>query len=326
MPIARPDRQRGLTLIELMIAILLGAILSLGIVNLYLESKRNYGAEEEMARMQENGRYVLDMLKRELMLAGFFGGTLDADDMVVQAVGADCAGANWALDATNTLEFVDDHNVASNPVTNVGTTLTCVTGSDVQPLSDVLAIKRTAGEPTLRNGSYADNFDAMDTHQRWYMRVSNLGEDRDWAYLASDSLDASLEYWEAYARVFYIRKYSESAADKIPTLCEQYLEGNAMTSRCLAEGIEELQIEFGIDSDADGVVNQYKSAPTSADMANAVAARVYLLVRSIDTIPGYTNAKSYQLGQRAVAAKNDGFLRRVFSTTVQIRNATMPVS
>jgi len=325
MPIARPDRQRGLTLIELMIAILLGAILSLGIVNLYLESKRNYGAEEEMARMQENGRYVLDMLKRELMLAGFFGGTLDADDMVVMAVGTDCAGANWALDAGNTLEFVNDHTGTSSPVTNIGTTLTCVTGSDVKDNSDVLAIKRTAGEPTLRNGTYADNYVAS-SDQRWYMQVSNLGEDRDWAYLASDSLDASLEYWETYARVFYIRKYSESVSDAIPTLCEQYLEGNAMTSRCLAEGIEELQIEFGIDSDADGVVNQYKSAPTSADMANAVAARVYLLVRSIDTVPGYTNAKTYQLGQRAVAAKNDGFLRRVFSTTVQIRNATMPVS
>jgi hypothetical protein len=99
-----------------------------------------------------------------------------------------------------------------------------------------------------------------------------------------------------------------------------------MTLRCLVEGIEEMQVEFGIDTDADGVANQYQAAPSSSDMANAVVARIYLLVRSIDELSGYQNTKTYQLGQRTVGARNDGYLRRVFSTTVQVRNAMLPVS
>jgi type IV pilus assembly protein PilW len=330
--------ERGLTLIELMISLLLGIIFSAGLVGLYLESKRNYAAEEEMARIQENGRYTLNLLKQELLLAGFFAGTLKAGDMTVEAVNTDCAGSDWALDASNPIEFVNDHNSSSDPVTTTGTTLTCLVGGDIQPESDVLTIKRTAGEPTLRRDSFADNFTASSA-QQWYMRVVNYGDTRVWSKLASvdltteggpydpNDVDTDLEYWEAYTQVFYVRKYS-AAGDGVPTLCVQRLEGDDMTERCLVEGIEELHIEFGIDTDADGVANQYKVAPTAADISNAVVARVYLLVRSISELPDIQNqdSKTYKLGQRDIDAKNDGYLRRVFSTTVQIRNATLPVS
>ena len=62
----------GLTLIELLISILLGAVLSLAISGVYLESVRNFMVENEMARLQENGRFSLNLLRRELSQAGFF--------------------------------------------------------------------------------------------------------------------------------------------------------------------------------------------------------------------------------------------------------------
>ena len=64
----------GLTLIELMVSILLGSTFSLAIAGVYLHSKRQFAVEEAMARVQENGRFALHLLRRELSLAGFYSG------------------------------------------------------------------------------------------------------------------------------------------------------------------------------------------------------------------------------------------------------------
>ena len=66
--------QRGLTLVELLVAMALGVILSGGVVAAYLGSKRHYVYEDQVARVQENGRYALQLLRRELAMAGFYGG------------------------------------------------------------------------------------------------------------------------------------------------------------------------------------------------------------------------------------------------------------
>jgi type IV pilus assembly protein PilW len=52
-----------------------------------------------------------------------------------------------------------------------------------------------------------------------------------------------------------------------------------------------------------------------------VTARIFLLVRSINPVTGYVNDKTYNLGSKTIAAKNDAFYRRVYSTTVQLRNS-----
>lgn len=324
-------RQSGLSLVELMISILLGLILTLGVIAVYLESKRNYTAEEEIARIQENGRFALNLLQRELMMAGFFGGTLEADDITPVSVTTDCAAGNWALDPTVPLDFVGDYTGNSNPATTGGTTLTCLTNADIQQSSDMVIVKRTAGEPSLRLGETAPEL-SSSTDQQWYLHFINYADTKQWTKTTPAAIDGlsspddGIAYWEAYARVLYVREFSETSADGIPTLCELALVGDAMTSRCLVEGIEEMQVEFGIDSDSDGVPERYLASPTAAQLATAVVARIYLLVRSVQDVPGYEDKKSYVLGSRNVSAKNDGFMRRVFTTTVQIRNASLPVS
>ena len=328
--ITRHDAQSGLTLVELLISILLGLVLIAGVIGVYLESKRNYAAEEEVARIQENGRFTLNLLQRELMMAGFIGGTLKAEDVAPVAVTTDCAASIWALDPQVPLEFVNNHTGTTNPVTGSGTTLTCLSGGDIESGTDVLTIKRTAGEPSLRRSVKAPGLSTSTTEQ-WYLRYDNYGGAISWskvspaAITALSSPDPGLSYWESYTRIFYIRSYSETSGDGIPTLCEWTLNADAMTSRCLVEGIEDLHIEFGVDANADGVADRYLDNPTSAQIATAVVARVYLLARSLQTVAGYQNTKTYQLGSKAVAAKNDGYMRRVFTTTVQIRNAILPV-
>jgi type IV pilus assembly protein PilW len=83
-----------------------------------------------------------------------------------------------------------------------------------------------------------------------------------------------------------------------------------------------MQTEFGVDGDGDFVADYYTAAPTAAEIGDAVSARIYVLARSISEVPDYVNDKTYRLGAKVIAAANDGFYRRVFSTTVLLRNPT----
>jgi type IV pilus assembly protein PilW len=319
----------GLSLVELLVSMLLGLILSGGIVSAYLGAKRNYFYEEQAARMQENGRYATRLLARELGMAGFFGGVAALERIKPASVGADCSDKDWVLDASHPLELVNDYAGQSPPVSLHSTPLTCLESLDIARDSDLIAIKRTAGEASLRRGVPADGLTVSNV-ENWYLRL-NAGGSPAWEKLrATDLLDAGggaspRSYWEAISRILFIRTYSEEPADDIPSLCMETLAGDEMTSRCLVEGVENLQIEFGIDTDADGAPNQFKSAPAGVEMQLAVVAKFHLLLRSISKLPGHQDKNTYTLGQKIVPPKLDAYLRQVISTTVLLRNRVEPI-
>lgn len=67
-----PDRgQRGATLVELMVALIVGLLVVLVAINLFLATKRTNHAQSDNAILQETGRYVLGALGRELRMAGY---------------------------------------------------------------------------------------------------------------------------------------------------------------------------------------------------------------------------------------------------------------
>lgn len=316
----------GLSLVELLVSVMLGLLLSAGIVRVYLDSKSSYLIEEEMARIQENGRFALHLLQRELALAGFFGGGWSIADFTPLSSVPDCgSAADWPLTPTTPVDLLNDYVDGAVQMAS-GVILDCVDGSELQAGSDVLALKRSAAEATLRDGVYQPGLSGAATGQ-WYLRLVDYGADVSWwragiipAAEVNPVGGTGVDYWESYANIYFVRNYSVDPGDRIPSLCAERLSASAMRTQCLIEGVESLQIEFGIDSNGDGVPNQYMTAPAPADLARAISARVYLLLRSLTPVAP-TNSKDYQLGQTAIAAKNDAYLRRVFSTTVQLRNA-----
>lgn len=65
--------QRGLGLIELMIAMTLGLILVLGVSQIFLASKRSFVVQQQLAALQENARFVLTRISRDVRQVGMFG-------------------------------------------------------------------------------------------------------------------------------------------------------------------------------------------------------------------------------------------------------------
>ncbi|NQX90157.1 MAG: PilW family protein, partial [Halioglobus sp.] len=246
--------------------------------------------------------------------------------MSSQALADDCGKAGWALDSAIPLDFVGDYTGAAAPVTVTGARLTCLRGSDISNGADILVVKRTAAEPSLSHGVLAARL-TRTQGKRWYLRVE-AGGPETWVYVAPAQLFslasnfAPESYWRAMTRVLFIRKYSDSdqRSDDIPTLCIESLAGHAMRAQCFVEGIEDMQYEFGLDTDADGFPDRYSDSPTATEIDQAVTTRVYLLVRSLGVVTGWVDEESHVLGRKVVAARHDAYLRRVFSTTVLLRN------
>jgi type IV pilus assembly protein PilW len=313
-----------MTIVELMVSMLLGLLLMAAMVSAYLNASRHFAYEEQMARMQENGRYAMRLLSREFSMAGFYGGMPSSVGISAVPVGTDCSADAWALDAANPLDMVNDYAGLSAPVSQHRKVFTCLDSAALALHSDIIAIKRTAVEASLLRGVPAPTL-TSSAAQVWYLRVVS-GIAPEWERLPPNDLRSpgkampALNYWEAISRILFIRNYSETRGDGIPSLCMETLAGNALTARCLVEGVENLQVEFGIDTDEDGVPNRYVEAPTTVQIRNTVAVKIHLLVRSIVSLPGHRNSSSYRLGAQVVSATHDAYLRRVLSTTVLLRN------
>lgn len=162
------------------------------------------------------------------------------------------------------------------------------------------------------------------------------------------------------SNIYYVRNYAVNPGDGIPTLVQSSfdLSGGALAqqpAQALIEGIEGFRVMYGIDSLSKGGtpanylapvawVNPYnKVTPTNrgdgvpegayvnaagvtcngaanCNAANVVAVRIYVLARSLETTQGYTDTKTYQLGDISMGPFNDGFKRHVYSTTARLVN------
>ena len=65
--------QRGVSLIELMVGILIASILMLGMYQIFMASRVTFQMQEGLSRVQENGRFAMDYLQRNVRMAGFLG-------------------------------------------------------------------------------------------------------------------------------------------------------------------------------------------------------------------------------------------------------------
>jgi len=84
------QQQGGFSLVELMIALLSGPAADRAvIIAVYLEGKNNFVQDEAISRVQENGRFALRLLSREIAMGGFYGGVTDPTSITSPAV-SDC--------------------------------------------------------------------------------------------------------------------------------------------------------------------------------------------------------------------------------------------
>ena len=65
------NKAKGFTLIELMISLVLGSVILGAVLYIFLSNSQTYRMNEAQSRVQENGRFALELLTREIRHAGF---------------------------------------------------------------------------------------------------------------------------------------------------------------------------------------------------------------------------------------------------------------
>lgn len=313
-PASRRRGQAGFTLTELLVSLALGLTLVSGLLTLFMQGRRSAVQDQETVRLLENGRWALRHLSRELAMAGFWGQFTDGSQIGRHSsidVSRDCgaAGEEWLLRA-QPLQFLNDASRST-----VAAVFGCLPEADVVAGSDIIAIKRSADAPVA---------DGQIESARVYLRSD--GSDAVF-FQGGSSLPlpgAGAENWLYLPQVYYLRDYTGQTADGIPSLCRARLERRSgkpyMRSECLVAGIEDMQLEFGIDRDGDFGVDYYSPDPTAAELSAAVSVRFHILARSVQEVPQHQDDKTYRLGPITRPAAGDAHYRRVFSSTVLLRN------
>lgn len=291
------NKQQGMNMVELMVAMTIGMLITLAITALFMGSQRSNQENEDIARMQENARFALDMITQDLRHAGLLGNVPEPIEVNVSNAPAEtaCGGGEYTFFSGGNYRIL----TYGNQTSAVG----CF-GADVLANSSALVVKRTDSGTV----SVLDN-------DRVYLQTMGIGGRLEPG--ATLNVDDGLN-WPYMLRAYYI--------DINNILRRVEVTGGTPVNTALAEGIDAFHIEFGIDTTGNGSPNDFYSPATGmvADAAildNAVSATIYLLVRTTRQDPNYNDGdRSYQLGNEGLGPFGDGFHRRVFSATTELKN------
>lgn len=338
-------RTAGFSLVELLIAITISLVVLGALATMFASSSRSASEIERTNRQIENGQYSLQILRDDLEHAGFWGRLNVASVPPPASLPDPCLTGLADLRAALPVHIQGLDN---------GPALACL-GSGVMANQDILVIRRAstcltgtancpavAGTPYLQPSSCNSGDELRSPNWANFFRLHTDRNELD--RTALDCLTPATDR-RYLTHIYFLRNFYRTAGDGEPTLVRAELGPDGFALVPIASGIEALQLEYGIDTNAPGTAgsgapNGYTASPSTfngcADTTcalnnwlNVMAVRVHVLARSATPSPGYTDDKRYVLGLNAdgspnvVAAANDGFRRHVFQGVIRLTNAAM---
>ena len=332
-------RMQGLTMIELLIGLAIGSLVIIGTVFVYNQSRTTYSINETQARLQENARYVFAVLEPDIQLAGNYGFSNNAADLMWGSTKTSAADMEPA-DAARGPAAV--HTCGNNFALNLympvdgfnnnyglGCVVAAAAGAPVAT-ADVLTIRRASSEATTVNVGrlqvYANRL--LKSQQQLF----NSGT-------APGPIDVNREIRDLMFRSYYLATDSRARAG-FPALWRKNLGSDAagtspeVGDEEIMPGVEDFQVQFGIDTgdrDANNVVDaaldknapfgvpdylngivsrwvnpghlltQPASAGAGAINAQVVAVRVWIRIRADQPEVGFTDTRAYQYADMAAA-------------------------
>ena len=325
---AHHARQRGLTLIELMVAMAIGLVVMATMLKVYVDSSRLYRFSVGLSRIQENGRFGLEFMRQDARLAGFWGcyhditlsngikdGTANDRDYTSSDKGNDIGGTDGGGTLPDTIIF--------RGATGAAIDLSADAAAD-QPVP----VTSTVGIATPAT-ALISNCEVGDIFQVTAIAGNTLTHTT--ANNNSDSLTNAHTQGESSVYLVNEHEYCIGLGADLttPVLRRLTFPNNLGTgARCAAngdemiEGVENMQILYGEDTDADDVANRYVAGTEGPAMENVVSVRISLLLRSVNnnllTDPTQVTYNGANFPNPLPA--NDRYLRKVFNATVSLRN------
>lgn len=340
--------QLGFSLVELMVAVTIGLLLLAGLAGVFTTTSASRGEVERTNRQIENGRYATQLLMEDLRLSGYLAefdpSNLPTPSTMPDPCATDIASIKTAMPVH--IQGVDD--AASVP--------SCL--QDVRTGTDIVVVRRAttcvAGvgdcEAVISGAPYFQASLCFPVSGATELASGNINLyfalNSDTSALTMHKKDCTtLASLRRYRTHIYFVANNSTGSDGIPTLKRAELGGTggntAFTIVPLVEGIENLQVEYGIDTDVKGTANggspnAYTTDPATYNTCvgqacvdnwrNVVAVKLHLLARNTQQTTGYSDTKTYTLGldadnaAKTVGPFNDAFKRHVYQSSTRLSN------
>ncbi|QYK06204.1 PilW family protein [Shewanella zhangzhouensis] len=313
--------QSGMSLVELMVALVISLFLSAGIFTMFSMSASNVTTTSQFNQLQENGRIALAIMERDLSQLAFMGDMTGTDFILGSnttissaSVPNDCIGGgvnNATLPNGTTSHF---RRIWGYEAGVSGDVFGCLSG--VKEKTDVLQIKRLVGPNTLTPNVASNHYVATTSSEAIFFTGNQ----------PTPTLTNS-RFWEYQHHIYYVKDDGT-----VPVLRRRTLTvANGMNNEeQLVEGIENLRVLYGVDDDGDDIPNRYVPVGSvdtvmwdNQSFQRIVALKLFLLVRAVEKDSSYKNETQYQLGDKTIEAPQDNYRRKVMSTTVMLENPVL---
>ena len=299
------SRQRGVSMVELMVAMALGLFLLFALIEILINGKQSFGSANHLSRLQENGRIATNLLVSDMKRAGYMGGNSDVPNIfgttgqLAPTAGCPTGSTNWGRMITQPVFGLND--------TRAG--YACIPAASYLR-GDVLVVRHVT--PWVAPAALVAT--------RLYLR-SSLFEGKIFLGSAQANAintvsDTPQSVRDLQAHAYFVGPSGRSCGGAaVPSLFRVRLADNGQPLVDeLLPGIEHFQVQYGIN-------DQYVNADdiALANWPDVVTARIWLLVRSECAESGYADGATYAMGDINYTP-NDSFRRQLYSSVVMIRN------
>lgn len=330
-------KNAGASITEFMIAMTLGAILITAITGVFISNKSNFNMQEGLMRIQENGRYTNFLLSEKIRMASFQGcnnqslvtitnlvssppASVDLSDPIL---GYEGSASSWtpALPAalsgvpkadTDVLEVRLASNLGTTPSSNMNQASDAIAVIDhvsIQPGEFLLITDCELGD-IIKASSGTTSTSIRHT------TTDNTSSNLSKAY----QTDSQILKFEYYA--FYIKDTGRTNTTGLPifALFQRDVDGNETE---LVEGVEEMRLNYGLDTTGDGTADTYDTASAvqaGNQWAQVVSVNIALLLNSVNE----AELKPQQYAfQGTTVTPTDNMLRRQWDNYITIRNRSL---
>jgi len=337
-----PARQSGMSLIELLVALTLGAFITVGIIQMFTANQRTYQVNMGQARLQESARFAMEFLAKPIRMTGFTGCFSDNTDVL---------NVLNPVDGETPYEYDLEQTIAGHDATSAGTwspsldvlpddidTTAIADNTDVLVIKavDTTGVRLSADMPSSSATIFTSHPDSLagyededillisDCEKAAVFQITNSqttaggtelsivhnsggstvpGNSQKELTRDSSAFRTDAAVYSVQTQIFYVAPGS-GTNNRGDTPLSLWRKFAGQPPAELVEGVEDLQVLYGLDTDGDRVPNRYRRIQNISDTNDIVTVRVAVTANSVDE----------------VIEDGDGLLRRTFTKTIALRN------
>jgi len=338
----RPQNpNRGFSLVELMVALVISLILLGGVIKIYESSKQAYRAQDNQARLQENGRFAMYFLAKDIRMAGYMGcnqlsqinpnviannppmAPLFNAETVIGGYDGGTWPASFPVKPANLVAGTDALLVRH--ASSTGVSLTGNMSVDTAKIQvgsnpgnyqagDILFITDCSSADIFRATSVSKGTGGIITIA--HASNQNTGNRLSKAY-NTDAQVMAFDY-----SLYYIGTTAAPGVDALYRVTANSSSGGGPEE--LVDGVRNMQFLYGLDTNGNGSADEYRTAsevdamPVSNGWPTVVSVRVSLLLVSQDNFLTHTRQELRFNG--ALYKAPDNRMYAAFGDTVTLRN------